>query len=196
MRKLIAGPVSAFAFIAAVAACSTATTVVRTPAPKPAVAKTVTARPAPSVIKTLKPKPADTTSAPAPASLQRQPRLRATLATSSAAGRATRAISLAGTSTATAIRRARQSSSTSPIRADPHRAPPRTRRAATTSRWVRVTALPPGSTCPCRTPMSRQPVQPPVKLPAGRLTALMRLMTAADPSCPAYSQPGGAGYSG
>lgn len=66
MRKLIAGPVSAFAVIAAVAACSTATTVVRTPAPKPAVAKTVTARPAPSVIKTLKPKPAATTQAPAP----------------------------------------------------------------------------------------------------------------------------------
>jgi hypothetical protein len=79
MRKLIAGPVSAVAVIAAVTACSTATTVVRTPAPKPAVAKTVTARPAPSVIKTVKlkpgvtrkatraPKPAATTPAPAPA---------------------------------------------------------------------------------------------------------------------------------
>ena len=71
-RKLIDGPLSAFAVIAAVAACGTATTVVRTPAPKPAVAKTVTARPAPSVIKTLKPKAAVTrkaattpTSAPA-----------------------------------------------------------------------------------------------------------------------------------
>ena len=71
-RKLIDGPLSAFAVIAAVAACGTATTVVRTPAPEPAVAKTVTARPAPSVIKTLKPKAAVTrkaattpTSAPA-----------------------------------------------------------------------------------------------------------------------------------
>jgi hypothetical protein len=79
MRKLVAGPVSAVAVIAAVTACSTATTVVRTPAPKPAVAKTVTARPAPSVIKTVKlkpgvtrkatraPKPAATTPASAPA---------------------------------------------------------------------------------------------------------------------------------
>jgi hypothetical protein len=57
MRKLIAGPVSAVAVIAAVTACSTTTTVVHTPAPKPAVAKTVTAKHTPAVIKTVKPKP-------------------------------------------------------------------------------------------------------------------------------------------
>ena len=89
MRKLIAGPVSAFAVIAAVTACSTATTVVRTPAPKPAVAKTVTARPAPTVVKTVKPKPAvasKATRAPKPAATTQAPAPAAPTTAAPAAG--------------------------------------------------------------------------------------------------------------
>ena len=72
----MACPVSAVAVIAAVAACGTATTVVRPPSPKPAVAKAVTARPAPSLIKTLKPIPgvtSKTTRAPKPAAATQAP---------------------------------------------------------------------------------------------------------------------------
>jgi hypothetical protein len=57
MRKHIVGPVGAVAVIAVVTACSTTTTVAHTPAPKPAVAKAVTAKPTPAVIKAVKPKP-------------------------------------------------------------------------------------------------------------------------------------------
>ncbi len=78
MRKLIVGPVSAVAVIAVVTACSTTTTVVHTPAPKPAVAKTVTAKHTPAVIKTVKPKPVvmvtkKATQAPKPVATTRAP---------------------------------------------------------------------------------------------------------------------------
>ena len=76
MKKITAGAISAVAVVAAVTACSTATTVVHAPAPKPAVTKSVTAKPVPVVSKTVKPKPviaktvkpklAVTTPAPAP----------------------------------------------------------------------------------------------------------------------------------
>jgi hypothetical protein len=57
MKNVIAGAISAVAVVSAVTACSTATTVVHVPAPKPAVTKSATAKPAPVVIKTVKPKP-------------------------------------------------------------------------------------------------------------------------------------------
>jgi hypothetical protein len=79
MRKLIAGPVSAVAVIAAITACSTTTTtVVRAPAPKPAAAKTVTAKPAPAAIKSGKPEPVvvatkKATQAPSPVATTQPP---------------------------------------------------------------------------------------------------------------------------
>jgi hypothetical protein len=66
MKRTIAGAVSAVAVIAAGTACSTTTTEVHTPAPKPAVTKTETVKPTPAVVKTVKPQPAGTTPAPAP----------------------------------------------------------------------------------------------------------------------------------
>ena len=62
MRKPIAGAAGAVAIVAAaVTACGTsAPTVVRAPAPKPTVTKTVTAKPSPATIKTVQPKPAVT----------------------------------------------------------------------------------------------------------------------------------------
>jgi len=66
MKKIIAGAISAVTIVAAITACSAATTVVHTPAPKPTVTKTVTAKPVPAVIKTVKPKLAVTTPGPAP----------------------------------------------------------------------------------------------------------------------------------
>jgi hypothetical protein len=60
-QKLIAGAASAIAVIAALTACSTATTaVVHTPASKSAATKTATVKPAPAVITTVQPKPAVT----------------------------------------------------------------------------------------------------------------------------------------
>jgi hypothetical protein len=53
MQKLISGVV----IIAALTACSSTTTVVRVPAAKPAVTKSVTAKPTPAEIKTVQPKP-------------------------------------------------------------------------------------------------------------------------------------------
>jgi hypothetical protein len=64
MKRTIAGAVSAVAVIAAVTACSTTTTAVRTPAPKPTVTKTETAKPTPAVVKTAKPQPGVATPAP------------------------------------------------------------------------------------------------------------------------------------
>jgi hypothetical protein len=69
MRRLLAGAVSAVAVVAAVTACSTTTTVVHAPAPKPAVAKTAAGKPTPAVINTVQPKPTVTktaTQAPRP----------------------------------------------------------------------------------------------------------------------------------
>jgi hypothetical protein len=87
MRRPIAGALSAVAVVAAVTACSTTTTLVHAPAPKPTVTKTVTVNRTPAAaIKTAKskptvskaatqaprptastPTPAASTSAPAPA---------------------------------------------------------------------------------------------------------------------------------
>ena len=65
MRKPIAGAAGAVAIVAAaVTACGTsAPTVVRAPAPKPTVTKTVTAKPSPAAIKTVKPRPTVTKTA-------------------------------------------------------------------------------------------------------------------------------------
>jgi hypothetical protein len=67
MQKYFAGAVSAVAVIAAVTACSTTTTVVHAPAPKPTVTKTVTPKPAVTKTATQPPSPAASTPAPAPA---------------------------------------------------------------------------------------------------------------------------------
>jgi hypothetical protein len=63
MGRLIVGAVGAVAMVAAVTACSTTTTAVHPPAPKPAVTKTVTVTPAPTAVQAVKPKPAATTPA-------------------------------------------------------------------------------------------------------------------------------------
>ncbi|MGD0704689.1 MAG: hypothetical protein ABSA02_32975 [Trebonia sp.] len=67
MRRPIAGAVSAVAVVAAVTACSSTTTLVHTPAPKPTVTKTVTVNRSPAAaIKTVKAKPSNQAATQAP----------------------------------------------------------------------------------------------------------------------------------
>jgi len=91
MRIPIAGAAGALAIVAAaVTACGTsAPTVVRAPAPKPTVTKTVTAKPSPATIKTVQPKPAVTrTTAQAPTPAAGRPTPAPSPSTSSAAATA------------------------------------------------------------------------------------------------------------
>jgi hypothetical protein len=217
MRKLIAGPVSAVAAIAAVTACSTTTTVVRTPAPKPAVAKTVTAKPTPAVIKTVKPKPvvakkttqapkpAPTTQTPAPAASKPAPAPAAT--TAAPAPGYLGDIFGGGTGNPCNFASGYQAGDCNPegeteqqYIANPGGPAPSTTTNAQGCYYVKMGegyCPSTGTYVPMQDPNQPAASSAPSQAPNGSGNCADEIDDgAADPSCPAYSQPGGSGYSG
>jgi hypothetical protein len=214
MRKLIVGPVSAVAAIAAVTACSTTSTVVRTSAPKPAVAKTVAARPAPAVIKTVTPKavvtkkatqapkPAATTQAPAPTASAQAPAPAAPTTAAPAPGYLGDIFG-GGTGNPCNFASGYQAGDCNPegeteqqYIANPGGPAPSTTTNAQGCYYVKMGE----GYCPSTgtyVPM-QDPNQPAASsAPNGSGDCADEIDDgAADPSCPAYSQPGGAGYPG
>ena len=207
MRNFIAGPVSAVAVIAAVSACST-TTVVRTPA-KPAVARTVTARPAPSLVKTVKPKPAVTrkaTQAPAPAATTHVPAPAAPTTAAPAPGYLGDIFG-GGTGNPCNFASGYQYGDCNPegeteqqYIAHPGGPAPTTSTNSQGCYYVKMGegyCPSTGTYVPMQDPNQPAANSAPSQAPSGSGNCANEIDDgAADPSCPAYSQPGGAGYSG